>query len=249
MACSSFTLTGWALKKSNNPAERRALERLEAVGHAPFFLEQRYVAAHPIDDISEHPANPNEGDIGEIHSLIDANGFYGAIIVQEKTPTGEPRNRIVVGNHRHRTLKQKGKKVCPVFLCTMDDERALRILLGDNRARDKAGINLDTLSRTLQSLNGLTGSLRGTGYDEDDLQDTLKQLSARTASSTASAARHGNNPWLTAEKDEAKQWPVIKIRVPPDVLESFTEQMGLEQGKPWERLAKLLERASYSDNG
>jgi ParB-like nuclease domain len=250
LACCTFTFTGKDLSKSKpNQAERRIAQQVLAAGAAPLFLEQRYVPDLPIDSITEHPANPNEGDIGALHEMIDTNDFYGAVLVQEKTPDGEMRMRIVAGNHRHRTLKQKGKHIVPAFLCVMDDERALRILLGDNKSRDRASTNEDTLARTLQALNAHTGNLSGTGFDTDDLQDILKRLSTREKETKSTENGQPPSPYTKAEKSEALSWPVIQIRVPPALLAEFTDQMTLESGKPWERLAKILERAPYSDNG
>lgn len=223
-------------------AERQAAQKLLDAPHAHPFLRQRYVEALDIDTVSEWDANPNEGDIGALHALIDENGFYGAILVQEKTPAGEKRMRIFGGNHRHRTMRQKGAKVIPAFLYEIDDEQAMRIMLGDNVPGRLNRDNDDTLARILQALNAHTGSLRGTGRTTDDLQDILKRLSYK-AKATPAANGNGSapNPYTKAGKADAVAWPVIKIAVPPELLERFTAHMTLARsGKPWEQLAAML---------
>jgi hypothetical protein len=229
-------------------AERQAAQKLLDAPHAHPFLRQRYVEALDIDTVSEWDANPNEGDIGALHNLIDENGFYGAILVQEKTPQGEPRMRIFGGNHRHRTMKQKGAKVIPAFLYEIDDEAAMRIMLGDNVPGRLSRDNDDTLARILQALNAHTGTLRGTGHTTDDLQDILKRLSYKAKATPPTANGNGSapNPYTKAGKADAVAWPVIKIAVPPKVLDRFTALMdhpdySHDGDKPWQKLEAIID--------
>lgn len=206
----------------------------DSVDPDPLFIEQRYVPALALDSIEEHPANPNESDLGELHTLIEENGFYGAMIVQEKTPEGEPRMRLLAGHGRRMTLRQKKRIFGPAFLITVDDETAARILLGDNQSGKKSSTNDDTLSRLLQMLNAKRGHLRGTGYDTDDLQEVLKRLSNKTATEQV-------NEFTKAGKDESAGWPIISIRVPHATLGQFSEVMRRMDGeKPHEKLGALL---------
>jgi hypothetical protein len=230
-------------------AEREAAARLLKAGHAHPFLNQRYVAALDIDTVKEWDANPNEGDIGALHTLIDENGFYGAILVQEKTPAGEKRMRIFGGNHRHRTMKQKGAKVIPAFLYEIDDEAAMRIMLGDNVPGRLSRDNDDTLARILQALNAHTGSLRGTGHTTDDLQDILKRLSYKEKATPAPGNGSAPNPYTKAGKADVVTWPVIKIAVPPELLERFTAQMNqATHEKPWQKLEACVTILEYHTN-
>jgi hypothetical protein len=232
------------LKKDKLPPEsKRLLEAKprhanappgESVDPDPIYLAQTYEARFPLAELEPHPANPNEADLGELHTLIDTNGFYGAILVQSKTPDGERRNRILAGHGRYQTLVQKGRKYAPVFLVIVDDEKAARILLGDNASRDKASTNEETLSRVLQMLNATTGSLKGTAYDTNDLQDVLARLNGKQGAREV-------NEFTKAGKDESAGWPIIQIRCPADVLELFTEEMRHCSGdKPWQKLKALL---------
>jgi hypothetical protein len=246
LECSSFTLTDLASMAKANKAERQASERLLNAPHAHPFLRQRYVEALDIDSVKEWEANPNEGDIGALHTLIDENGFYGAILVQEKTVSGEPRMRIFGGNHRHRTMKQKGAKIIPAFLYEIDDEAAMRIMLGDNVPGRLSRDNEETLSRILQALNAHTGTLRGTGHTNDDLQDLLKRLNYQAKPAPAARPNAPANPYLKAGKADAVAWPVIKIAVPPELLDRFTAVMQeATHEKPWQQLEACVTILEY----
>ncbi len=124
----------------------------------------------PIDAVKPHPRNPREGDIGAIHQSIQANGFYGAIIAQKST------GHILAGNHRWQAARQAKAKTIPVTWLDIDDDHALRILLADNRTNDLATYNDDALATILKELHEATGTLAGTGYDGDDLDQIIYDL-------------------------------------------------------------------------
>lgn len=131
-------------------------------------VTQKYRQA-PVADLTPHPRNPRQGDIGAIHESIDANGFYGAIIVQKAT------GYVLAGNHRLQAAAQAGAKRVPIIEIDCDDQTALRILLADNRVNDLAGYDTDALTSLLTEI-AMTGNLHGTGFDGDDLDDLLKDL-------------------------------------------------------------------------
>ena len=120
-----------------------------------------------IDSLRPHPRNPREGDIGAIHQSINNNGFYGSVLAQQST------GFILAGNHRWQAMLQAGATEIPVTWIDVDDDHALRILLADNRTNDLATYNDDELSTLLEELVQTTGTLAGTGFDGDDLDDLL----------------------------------------------------------------------------
>lgn len=123
-----------------------------------------------IDALRPHPRNPREGDIGAIHQSIENNGFYGSVIAQKST------GFILAGNHRWQAAQQQGATEIPVTWIDVDDDHALRILLADNRTNDLASYNDNELAELLQTLRDETGTLAGTGYDGDDLDELLDDL-------------------------------------------------------------------------
>jgi len=130
------------------------------------YEDQTYRIAD-LSELEEHPDNPRQGDVGAITESIKANGWYGALTVQKST------GRILGGNHRKKALQALGITRVPIIERDVDDERALTILLGDNRMSDLASYDevklLELLSREAEA-----GRLAGTGYDGDDVDDLRK---------------------------------------------------------------------------
>jgi ParB-like chromosome segregation protein Spo0J len=133
-------------------------------------LVQRFVVEYPVADLVEHPANPRRGDVEAIAASIDANGFYGAIVVQEST------GLVLAGNHRLRAARRQGLDVVPVAVIDVDDERAKRILLADNRTSDLGAYDDELLRTLLEELAAEADGLTGTGYDDADLTAMLDKL-------------------------------------------------------------------------
>lgn len=151
------------------------------------------------EDLKPHPKNPRKGDTSAIGALIMENGFFGAVVAQRST------GHILVGNHRYLAFKEQGAEVIPTIWVDVDDERALKILLSDNRASDLGGYDDAALAELLQSLNG---GLVATGYDQSALDSLLADI-----------AKH--NP----EKDAA---PKI------DQAAELRATWGTEPGQLWE---------------
>ena len=122
-----------------------------------------------LQDLRPHPKNPNQGDIGEIFSSIEENGFYGTIVAQRST------GFIIAGNHRYLAAREAKLAQVPVAWIDVDDERAMRIMLADNRVAELAVRDDLQLSEILASLANTTG-LQGTGYDGDYLDELVAQL-------------------------------------------------------------------------
>ena len=155
----------------------------------------------PIDALKAHPRNPRQGDIGAIHESIQVNGFYGFVIAQRST------GYILAGNHRWKAAQQAGAKTIPVTWIDVEDDHALRILLADNRTNDLATYDDNALAQLLQDLQNTTGSLAGTGYDGDDLDDLLKDL---------------NDALITPQENRKIESPVYEPTGPCPPLQELT---------------------------
>lgn len=134
------------------------------------IIEQEYVPRHPVAELELHPRNPRRGSVGAIEALIEANGFHGALLVQRST------GFVLVGNHRLQAARDAGLSELPVFLVDADDDEALRILLGDNRAGDLGTYDDEILAPLLAELLATDRSLAGTGYTPSDIADLLAGL-------------------------------------------------------------------------
>ena len=117
----------------------------------------------PINDVQPHPLNPRKGDVSAIEASIRENGFYGFIVVQPTT------SYILKGNHTWRALRRLGYKTVPVHFLDCDDAQAERVLLADNKVSDMGSYDEKRLLAILDIHSKRTGTVEGTGYEQDDL--------------------------------------------------------------------------------
>ena len=117
-----------------------------------------------------HPDNPRQGDIGAIVVSIEENGWYGTLVAQRST------NRVLAGNHRLQAAIAADIKEVPVYWVDVDDAQAKKILLADNRTSDLASYDDFQLLEILQNLDAEDHGLIGTGFDNEDLDNLLKDL-------------------------------------------------------------------------
>lgn len=169
--------------------------------HAPEILRGE-IRDIPIESVQPHPQNPNQGDVGAIFESIEENGFFGRILVQAST------GYIIFGNHRWRAMHAAGATEIPAEIVDVDDERALKILLADNRTRDLASYDEGLLAEILQELAGSSErGLKGTGYDDDALADLLHDLEQENGRLIPE-----NDPDLTLpEKPTSKRGQVYEL--------------------------------------
>lgn len=132
-------------------------------------LNQEYLL-ESVDAVRPHPENINQGDVGAIFESIEDNGFFGACVVQRST------GYICIGNHRYKAALEHGATHVPVLYVDVDDDRALRMLLADNRLAELAYRDPKELVELLGGLVSTTGTLSGTGYSTDDLDELIRGL-------------------------------------------------------------------------
>lgn len=142
----------------------------------------------PLDRLSEHPENPNVGDADAIAASIDANGFYGAVVAQKTT------GHVLAGNHRLIAARQHGLDTIPVVWLDVDDDRARRILVNDNRIAEFAHRDPEALVAILANLAETDEALRGTGYAPEDLEDLLALVSGPPDLDALAAAWEDREP-------------------------------------------------------
>lgn len=136
------------------------------------LLNSSYDPAVPVETLEPHPENAREGDVGAIATAIGEVGFYGALLCQVS------RRRIIIGNHRYQAAIANGMKTIPVIWADVDDAKALKILLGDNRHNDLATYDMAQLGKLLKMAAGddPERNLLGTGFDAEDYENHLKDL-------------------------------------------------------------------------
>lgn len=131
-------------------------------------------SAVAIDSVQPHPKNVRHGDIGAISTSLTAHGQYRPILVQKST------GYIVAGNHTWSAAKSLGWDKIAVLQLEMDDDRALRILLADNKSSDLATYDTHALAEVLSGF-AREFDMEGLIWDQDDLDDLLSQMNTSIA--------------------------------------------------------------------
>jgi ParB-like chromosome segregation protein Spo0J len=126
----------------------------------------------PVAELRANPHNVNQGDIGAITESMDELGFYGAVLAV-RTDEGP---MILAGAHRWQTARQQGMTAIPVLWTDYEPEEWDRVMLSDNRTARLGFDDNAALSGLLEELAG-RDALRGTGYDAEDLDELLRDLS------------------------------------------------------------------------
>jgi ParB-like chromosome segregation protein Spo0J len=173
----------------------------------------------PTENFSPHPENNNNGDIDEIDTSIEINGMYRPIMVQDST------GYILAGNHTWMALAGRGAQRVPVIRLDVDDDAALRILLGDNYIAAKAIRDNAATVKLLARLSATDRGLLGTGYTADDL----------------TVIRHLAEMPLTYEH---AQWPTLTFTVHPKVRRAFRDLTREADTDP-EKFELLLRMAGW----
>lgn len=159
---------------------------------------QRYEPDAQLDQLLDHPDNPRQGDDDAVADSIDVNGFYGAIIVQAST------RRILAGHTRRRNLADAGATTGPVLWLDVDDARALRILLADNRSAELAAWIPGKLADVLAAMGADTA---GTGFTVADVAIAIAQAA--------------DNAGQSRDYDPSRIGSVLVIHAPPEVIARF----------------------------
>lgn len=123
-----------------------------------------------INLLRPHPDNPSSGDEDEIVTSIEINGMYRPIYVQMST------HFILAGNTTYAACMNLGALRIPVVWLDVDDEAALRILLGDNELARLAIVDRALLSPLVARLLETELKLLGTGYHEPTVPNGADDL-------------------------------------------------------------------------
>ena len=126
-----------------------------------------------VGDLVVHPENPRVGDTKAIARSIQANGWWGTLVVQVST------RRVLAGNHRLLAAKELGLETVPVYWVDVDDDHALRILLADNRTSDLGDYDDSLLAELLADFAGDEQGLLDIGFEFGYVEDLLRDVDGR----------------------------------------------------------------------
>jgi len=187
----------------------------------------------PIDSIQPHPRNARQGDIGALTLSLQRFGQVRPIVVQAST------SLIVAGNHLWRAAKSLGWTEIGAVAVEMTDDQALAYLVADNRLADLGSYDDSGLAELLSEIAG-SGSLVGTGYDEDDVDDLLRLVSDPPGLDQL-GEKYGDE-----DEESSTFWPVIHIKVEHSVHARWQRLWSTLEGSDSERLSALLGRLEDS---
>lgn len=122
-----------------------------------------------LDEIEQHPDNANNGDTDALRESIETNGFFSPVLVQATT------GYIIAGNHRYQVAKELGMVTIPAIFLDVDDDKAKRMMLADNRITRLGKDDPALLMNVLEELSESDLGLLGTGFTQSQLQ-TLQDL-------------------------------------------------------------------------
>lgn len=134
------------------------------------FVEDVRDKLVPIEQVKQHPDNPNNGDVEKLIESIQVNGFYTTITADRQT------GYILAGNHRYQALHALGATQIPVVWVDKDRHGTLRILVGDNATGQLAEVDRSGQAEILRELMESNLGIAGTGFDPDSYQRLLEQL-------------------------------------------------------------------------
>lgn len=148
------------------------------------MIVNRGYSVDPIHNVKPHPRNARRGDLEAIEASIAANGFFGAIVVQESS------GLILIGNHRWRAAVRHGMTEIPVIRVACSDAQAVRMALADNRTSDLGTNDPEILVAQLAELAATDAGIDGTGYTDE----TFAALEAELADLAKQAAKDAGEP-------------------------------------------------------
>ncbi|MBP2325350.1 ParB-like chromosome segregation protein Spo0J [Kibdelosporangium banguiense] len=190
-------------------------------------LSQQYRTVR-LDEIQPHPDNPNRGDVGAIGESIEENGFFGALLVQHSS------GHIIGGEHRYHAAREKGLTELPALVLDVDDDRARRILLVDNRSAQRAAWDDERLLAVLEELATAPAGVAGTGFTATELEDLAGVMADRPTLEEL-AAKHG-------EPNDALMLPEIRLKVSAELFDRWRAALDRYEGKDdVEKLDRLLD--------
>lgn len=174
----------------------------------------------PIDAVQPHPDNDNNGDIDAIDLSMEVNGMYRPVMAQKST------GHIVAGNHTWMALAGKGAQQVPVVMLDIDDDTALRILLGDNHIARKAMRDNAATAKILEHLAETEQGFIGSGYVPEDYE-VIKALAE-----------------MPVQNDEFGTWPTLTFTIHPRIRKAFRD-MTKEADTDPDRFELLLRLAGW----
>ena len=126
-----------------------------------------------IDKLHPHHKNPRHNDhaVDSIANSIKRFGFTSPIVANKD-------GTILAGHTRYKASKQIGLETVPVVYVDLSPVDAELLMIADNKLGEKADWDNSKLSEMLSSLQEVGEDLDVLGFEENELDNLLMDLSA-----------------------------------------------------------------------
>jgi len=174
---------------------------------------------HPAD-LAIYHRNPRKGDLGVIAASLKVHGQYRPIVANIGTYTNRP-GEVLAGNHTLMAVRdllatypedERWSHIL-VHWVDVDEDRAKRIVLADNRTAELGAMDSDALYRLI----GGVVDLEGSGYDREYL-DMLSELNTGPPSISSD-----NDVVSDPEPDDPNRLERVRLRLPWELVQKWRE--------------------------
>lgn len=187
---------------------------------------------YKITELNNFHKNARRGDVQAIKASIVTNGIYRPIIINKGTYTDRPLE-VLAGNHTLQAMRQiaeenpedKSWQTVDVWQVDVDDDRATRIVLADNRTADLGTYDDRALHELLEGLEDTSDWFDGTGYTDEDYED-LHALMEEISEPEASGDEDNQAPSGTTTPENENETLSSSPGVPPEGAEGVGEAVG-----------------------
>jgi hypothetical protein len=198
----------------------------------------------PIDIVKPHPKNARRGNVDLIKESLERFGQVRPILVNKD-------NVILAGNHTYRAAKELKWSFINVVQVDMSEEDQRAYLLADNKTADAATWDDTALIESLEYL-AQNGSLEGTGFSQDDLDDLLGAIEAvHYTDIEPFEGDYAESPEATAERWEGRnegQNREVVFLLPNEDYDTFIDAINkLKLKYATESMARAVYEAVYRE--
>jgi len=182
-------------------------------------MDKKFYKYIDIYEVQQADRNAKDHDIGTLTESMIRFGYTQPILIDKKT------KKLLAGHGRIQALKtlKEGKYDAPKRIFVDDNKwfvpcheidmenegEAEAYLIADNRLTELGGWNDELLLESLHSILQDTGSLDGTGWDLEDMDDILKAMEEPITQEKEDVTIKVGKYKLKVSQDAYDQWELM----------------------------------------